>query len=413
MRGTSFHYYIKSIEDIIKKAIGNSFIEHLNKLRTERERLLHQIWNLEYISEEEKEEINVRRLIDFDVIFYNLIGNVHRKLQSEILLEIADTSLKFSEFENAAFTYNYLLKRLYKYLTRNALPDIHHKLAQALFWKNLLPSAKRHFSRSLNLYEEINNPVGIARAKNGLAIVSVEEGKLKEGENLILEAMEILKNLQTPPTESKVLRANILMNQGNLYHMRGEFKKAISQYKEAHKYVKDLETTELTTGLLFYNMAIAYKTLEQPEKAEELLQKALEVAEEIKNRNLKALALSLKAEILAYGGKFSEAHATAITAFTIFNQINNKANIADVYRILGMIKREEGDYDMSLSFLNTSSRINEECKKFFNLAETYIELAKLYKRMGEQKQFDHYVGLAKRQYKKIGAIKRIEALRNI
>ncbi|MCD6101081.1 MAG: tetratricopeptide repeat protein, partial [Candidatus Marinimicrobia bacterium] len=288
--------------------------------------MLHQIWNLEYISEEEKEEINVRRLIDFDVIFYNLIGNVHRKLQSEILLEIADTSLKFSEFENAAFTYNYLLKRLYKYLTRNALPDIHHKLAQALFWKNLLPSAKRHFSRSLNLYEEINNPVGIARAKNGLAIVSVEEGKLKEGENLILEAMEILKNLQTPPTESKVLRANILMNQGNLYHMRGEFKKAISQYKEAHKYVKDLETTELTTGLLFYNMAIAYKTLEQPEKAEELLQKALEVAEEIKNRNLKALALSLKAEILAYGGKFSEAHATAITAFTIFNQINNKAN---------------------------------------------------------------------------------------
>ncbi|RKY43968.1 MAG: hypothetical protein DRP88_08740, partial [Candidatus Neomarinimicrobiota bacterium] len=258
-----------------------------------------------------------------------------------------------------------------------------------------------------------NNPVGIARAKNGLAIVSVEEGKLKEGENLILEAMEILKNLQTPPTESKVLRANILMNHGNLHHMRGEFKKAISQYKEAHKYVKDLETTELTTGLLFYNMAIAYKTLEQPEKAEELLQKALEVAEEIKNRNLKALALSLKAEILAYGGKFSEAHATAITAFTIFNQINNKANIADVYRILGMIKREEGDYDMSLSFLNTSSRINEECKKFFNLAETYIELAKLYKRMGEQKQFDYYVGLAKRQYKKIGAIKRIEALRNI
>jgi len=412
MSTTIFKEYIQEIKQILIKHGIREIAEKADTIRIEREKIIGKIWD-NALLERDFEVKNVVRQIDFDIIITLLLKHTKPPKIIDILEEIAILSLRFSEYEKAVLILKKLITEFRTDIKEERLPDHYYRYAQALSHTEALSLSRKALFKCLTLYAKFNNPVGIARAKNGLAIVSVEEGKLKEGENLILEAMEILKNLQTPPTESKVLRANILMNQGNLYHMRGEFKKAISQYKEAHKYVKDLETTELTTGLLFYNMAIAYKTLEQPEKAEELLQKALEVAEEIKNRNLKALALSLKAEILAYGGKFSEAHATAITAFTIFNQINNKANIADVYRILGMIKREEGDYDMSLSFLNTSSRINEECKKFFNLAETYIELAKLYKRMGEQKQFDHYVGLAKRQYKKIGAIKRIEALRNI
>lgn len=412
MSTTIFKEYIQEIKQILIKHGIREIAEKADTIRIEREKIIGKIWD-NALLERDFEVKNVVRQIDFDIIITLLLKHTKPPKIIDILEEIAILSLRFSEYEKAVLILKKLITEFRTDIKEERLPDHYYRYAQALSHTEALSLSRKALFKCLTLYAKFNNPVGIARAKNGLAIVSVEEGKLKEGENLILEAMEILKNLQTPPTESKVLRANILMNQGNLYHMRGEFKKAISQYKEAHKYVKDLKTTELTTGLLFYNMAIAYKTLEQPEKAEELLQKALEVAEEIKNRNLKALALSLKAEILAYGGKFSEAHATAITAFTIFNQINNKANIADVYRILGMIKREEGDYDMSLSFLNTSSRINEECKKFFNLAETYIELAKLYKRMGEQKQFDHYVGLAKRQYKKIGAIKRIEALRNI
>ena len=412
MSTTIFKEYIQEIKQILIKHGIREIAEKADTIRIEREKIIGKIWD-NALLERDFEVKNVVRQIDFDIIITLLLKHTKPPKIIDILEEIAILSLRFSEYEKAVLILKKLITEFRTDIKEERLPDHYYRYAQALSHTEALSLSRKALFKCLTLYAKFNNPVGIARAKNGLAIVSVEEGKLKEGESLLLEVMRILENLQNSTTEVIVLKANVLMNHGNLLIIRAEWDRALEQYEKAHALLKNGATDQLTTGLLFYNMAIAYKTLEQPEKAEELLQKALEVAEEIKNRNLKALALSLKAEILAYGGKFSEAHATAITAFTIFNQINNKANIADVYRILGMIKREEGDYDMSLSFLNTSSRINEECKKFFNLAETYIELAKLYKRMGEQKQFDHYVGLAKRQYKKIGAIKRIEALRNI
>jgi len=412
MSTTIFKEYIQEIKQILIKHGIREIAEKADTIRIEREKIIGKIWD-NALLERDFEVKNVVRQIDFDIIITLLLKHTKPPKIIDILEEIAILSLRFSEYEKAVLILKKLITEFRTDIKEERLPDHYYRYAQALSHTEALSLSRKALFKCLTLYAKFNNPVGIARAKNGLAIVSVEEGKLKEGESLLLEVMRILENLQNSTTEVIVLKANVLMNHGNLLIIRAEWDRALEQYEKAHALLKNGATDQLTTGLLFYNMAIAYKTLEQPEKAEELLQKALEVAEETKNRNLKALALSLKAEILAYGGKFSEAHATAITAFTIFNQINNKANIADVYRILGMIKREEGDYDMSLSFLNTSSRINEECKKFFNLAETYIELAKLYKRMGEQKQFDHYVGLAKRQYKKIGAIKRIEALRNI
>ena len=68
----------------------------------------------------------------------------------------------------------------------------------------------------------------------------------------------------------------------------------------------------------------------------------------------------------------------ATTAFRIFSGLGERLSVAEVYKIFGIINRENKRYDTALSYLENSKRINEDYDDSLNLGETMMEMAKLY-----------------------------------
>lgn len=399
--------YIRKVQELFYSKGYKEIVELVEKIRKEREYILNNIWTDKFSFDEYENIIRFREM-DFYLLFYNAVEKIPRDDLSTLLLDTLNISINLSEYEKSAFICSYILKKLLSKYSQKQIYDIYYNYYKSHILMNVLNKAEKAIKKCIQISANINNIDLILKAKNGLAILYLEKGEIDKGEAILDDIVN-----QLDKAKDDVIKANIIMNRGIALHIKGDWNGALEKFKESYTIMKNLENDSVHFGLLLYNMAIAYYSLNDVKQAEELLIRSIKIAETEMNKNLKALAYSLYSEILLSKKLYKEAIATATTSFTIFSQIKNKANIADVYRVLGIIKREEGDYDMSLSFLNTSSRINEDCKKFFNLAETYVELAKLYKLIGEKKKSLHYANLAKRYYQKIGATKRIETLEKI
>ncbi|MBO8131709.1 MAG: tetratricopeptide repeat protein [Candidatus Marinimicrobia bacterium] len=404
--------YISAVEEVIERELGEEFLNIIYSLREEREKFLNNVWNSDLF---DKSELitSVRRSIDFDLIYYNILNKVEVPKLAKILLEIGDISLMHSEYKNSILLYELLLEKYKSHFEEKEIADIFNKCGQAYFWVNDLEKSLSYFKNALKICRKIDDRLGIVRQVNAQAIVNIEMGKIYEGERLAQEALMLLKDLNKDDERYIRSYAGIMTNLGNVNVIRGYWDEALNYYNESKKLISSLSDVHLTKGLLYYNLALVHLKNQDYKIVAELLGESISIAGKIKNKLLKALALSLKAEMLVNLGKLSEATALVMTSFAIYSQINNRPHIADVYRIMGIIKREEGDYEMSLSFLNTAENINMEYEKYYDLAETYVEFAKLYKKMGDEENKEKYKELAIKNYKEIFADKRIEELNKL
>jgi len=404
--------YISAVEEVIERELGEEFLNIIYSLREEREKFLNNVWNSDLF---DKSELitSVRRSIDFDLIYYNILNKVEVPKLVRILLEIGYISLMHSEYKNSILLYELLLEKYKSHFEEKEIADIFNKCGQAYFWVNDLEKSLSYFKNALKICRKIDDRLGIVRQVNAQAIVNIEMGKIYEGERLAQEALMLLKDLNKDDERYIRLYAGIMTNLGNVNVIRGYWDEALNYYNESKKLISSLSDVHLTKGLLYYNLALVYLKNQDYKIVADLLDESISIAGKIKNKLLKALALSLKAEMLVNLGKLSEATALITTSFAIYSQFNNRPHIADVYRIMGIIKREEGDYEMSLSFLNTAENINMEYEKYYDLAETYVEFAKLYKKMGDEENKEKYKELAIKNYKEIFADKRIEELNKL
>jgi adenylate cyclase len=85
-----------------------------------------------------------------------------------------------------------------------------------------------------------------------------------------------------------------------------------------------------------------------------------------------------KAYIFAIRSDFTLANAFADKAMEIAYKINDRLSVADIYKIKGIIDRNQKKYDTAESFFRTSIRINQELENILNEAETCYEFSLLY-----------------------------------
>ena len=58
-------------------------------------------------------------------------------------------------------------------------------------------------------------------------------------------------------------------------------------------------------------------------------------------------------------GEIDNSVLSATRAFKIFNNINDRLGVAEVYKLMGMNYRSYGNYDLAEVYLGNSLRINE------------------------------------------------------
>ena len=395
----TFQKFLEEILSLANKRCGKEFSKEIVSLRIERERILNSIWKKDIFPEKLnlQKKGKIFREIDFDTIIH--YANKYIKLRDylEFLYAISEISTKYGELKRGEHILQLLATKYRPKASKELLARVHWEIGRVNFFWNKFSVTNDHFNESLQLYTSLGDTKGVASVKNSTGYLMVEQNNLFEGENLFKEARKMAK-----AEGFSELIAQTNMNLGNIYHMRGDWDNSMIFCNEALDALGD-EDAEETRTLIYYNMAIVLKSKKQLSEALEYLQKTLDLTRKTNNQYHKGLSYLLKAEISCLKGDLSASTALATTAFSMFSEMGDRLGIADVYKIFGMVNRENNRFDIALSYFENSRRINEEYGNLLNLSETLVEMAKLYRKSGETAKELESLNLALSGYKNLGA----------
>ena len=390
--------------DVLKLAeehCGSDFTRKMLEIRTERERILNNVWKKEPLPEDlstyQKELI--LRDIDFDTIVYHSKKCLHKEGFNKFQYDIAEAAINHGEFQRARKLLNAILYSRGKSSQLNRA-NILEKIGKIELYFNNFRTAHNLFKRSLQMYTQINNQEGIISINNCIGATLIEEGRLYQGEIHFIKARKITDEIKAPN-----LSAKTNMNLGIVYNMRGLFNDALICYKKVLEIIKSDQSDQSLLSNLYLNIAISHKFLQEYDESSKNLEKALTIAQKNNYRYLKGLIYLAQAELKANLGNYSAATALVTSAFAIFTEIGDNISRGEAYKILGMINREQKNYDISLSYFENSQKV---AKNPIDAAEVIVEKVKLYQQMGEVVQAKKALKEAIRYYKKASADARID-----
>ncbi|MCH8287606.1 MAG: tetratricopeptide repeat protein [Candidatus Marinimicrobia bacterium] len=375
--GKTLQAFLEKISGLANNRCGRSFANKMRSLRTERERLLKNNWRKlppEALISAEKQEIF--RVIDFDTIVLNAVEYLTEEEYVEFLFEVAEISIGFSEMEKAQRLLHMVVTKLKKFATELLLAKSHQRLGDISFYRNNWVTTLRHYKKGLDLFTESGDKNGMANVKSSMGSTLVRQGEIVKGEKLLREAKSIASRTKADDL-STAIKAKINYNLGNVYSMQGIWDKAMNCYKESLSLI-GRKRDDAERAYLYLNIAIIYKARGEYEKALEQFQKSIKFSISAEDPYKKGLSYLGEAELYCKTGDWAASTALATTAFRIFSELGDRLSVAEVYKVFGIINRENRRYDTALSYLKNSKRINEEYDNPLNLGETMVEIAKLY-----------------------------------
>ncbi len=373
INGKTLQLFIEKVSELANRRCGRTFANKMRSLRTERERLLKNNWRKippESLISAEKSEIF--RVIDFDTIVLNAAEYLKEKEYVELLFDVAEVSISFSQMERAQRLLHLVVTKLKKFSTDLLLAKAHQRLGDISFYRNNWVTTLRHYTKSLDLFTKLKNNQGRAHVKSSIGSALVSQGEIIKGEKHLIEAKAIAKRAKL---NTLLVRNN--SNLGNVYGMRGIWDEAMKCYKESQSLI-GRQKRDSDRAMLYINMAIIYKARGEFDKALEHFQKSIKFSIKANNLYFKGLSYLEEADLYCKQGDLAAGTALATTAFRIFSGLGERLSVAEVYKIFGIINRENKRYDTALSYLENSKRINEDYDDPMNLGETMMEMAKLY-----------------------------------
>ena len=371
--GKTLQVFLEEVSTLANKRCGRSFANKMRSLRTERERMLKNNWRKlppEALISAEKQEIF--RVIDFDTIVLNAVEYLTEEEYVEFLFEVAEISIGFSEMEKAQRLLHMVVTKLKKFATELLLAKSHQRLGDISFYRNNWVTTLRHYKKGLDLFSKSDDKYGMAHVKSSMGSAMVRQGEIINGEKVLVEAKTIAKRSKFTPL---LIKVNI--NLGNVYSMQGIWDKAMNCYKESLSLI-GRKRDDAERAYLYLNIAIINKARGEYDKALEQFQKSIKFSIRAEDPYKKGLSYLGEAELYCKTGDLAAGTALATTAFRIFSELGDRLAVAEVYKVFGIINRENRRYDTALSYLKNSKRINEEYDNPLDLGETMVEIAKLY-----------------------------------
>ena len=141
-------------------------------------------------------------------------------------LEIAQTLFLNGETDSAMFYFRQSLEQHVQIHNMNYMAYSLQGMGDVFLTKNELDSAYVCFVKALKYSQKRQNPTSEINSKLGMAKVFCLQGKEKEGEKVLDEALVIAINSKLPPNILKVYKAK-----GTFYHTLGEFHKSSDNYQ--------------------------------------------------------------------------------------------------------------------------------------------------------------------------------------
>lgn len=136
---------------------------------------------------------------------------------------------------------------------RESLARSFQALASTLRKQEQVEEARRYHSRALELYREVQDPVGEAAALNGLGTLHYDCAEYDEGLRVCGDALAVTQavHLQGRPDILNG-RADILYTLGKIHQARGERDEADSLYQQAAGIFRELDHSAYEAKVLLY-----------------------------------------------------------------------------------------------------------------------------------------------------------------
>jgi CHAT domain-containing protein/Tfp pilus assembly protein PilF len=262
-------------------------------------------------------------------------------------------------------------------------------LASAYAYEGRQLEALEIFQRTADLAREIGNRKGLSRALNNIAGVLGNLGRLEESISYMYQCMDVARELGDQP-----MQYTVLTNIGRLYLATGDPDKAEAPLQESLRIGRDLRHSDLVSnpskvatetslmllgGMevarehfqvalkyldqvreshpdnaqaqieLLNTLAVAYQRLGQYEKAAEVLQEAMPIAEKANSAEYAGLIANL-GEAQESLGQLNEALASEARALTVLRKAGGSSDDEwKIERRIGHIDRTLGRNDEALS----------------------------------------------------------------
>jgi HD-GYP domain-containing protein (c-di-GMP phosphodiesterase class II) len=220
---------------------------------------------------------------------------------------------------------------------------------------------------------------------HGDAALTVEALNTLAGFELVEEHYELAKEMFSRALSFQSvhpeLRGRIEQNLGTVQSIQGDHAGALAHYQRSlDAFVA--ASNEPGCAIAYHNLGVINAERRAWDEADRCLRLSLRIVERTGDRHLHGLVDLNHAEVLAALGRLKEARIAAESAVCIFDELRAPAEMADAYRMLGMICREAGEYALAGTRLRLAVEFASACGSALSEAEALRELAYLHGRTG-------------------------------
>lgn len=364
-----------SVEDDFNKLIFNSSLSLASDDISAKISDLYKK-QLDIRIEGTSERIQIDRIITF----------AEKKLESDkffkFILDLANLCIASGKMDLAKEIFNKINNKTKdKTLKAKSLIGLADVYSRRASWTRSISLV----SEAENIYRETNDNAGIADCFNMLGTISGEMGEIEKAKNYFSQSLFLIND-----ESNKELNAKIEANLGVVNSILGNTDEAVEHLESAltiYKKTGDLRRVSES----YLNIGLNHFDSQNIDAAVAAYDKGIQIGIENNFFGILALLYLAKSELLVATNDFRMAKEFADKALAISHVLDDKLTVAEIYKVRGIIAREMNDTKMAESYLMISLRINTRQRNGLNIAGTCIELALLYKGLGNQELNNDYL----------------------
>ncbi|HEV2017834.1 MAG TPA: HD domain-containing phosphohydrolase [Gemmatimonadaceae bacterium] len=265
----------------------------------------------------------------------------------------------------------------YESLVRDSLANEQTRLS-ALRWLGRVYLEQGNRGAAMDVLEaavaaatQAGSPSKIAQALNVVAIVHQSSGDLDRAELIYREARGTAES-----TRDSEAMAMIDQNLGTVASIRGDIRGALESFQRSLAGYRALGMLDHAAQVL-NNIGLAYTDLGEPDEAEAAYAAAAEAFGEQHDRpNEMNVALN-QVQLCIATGRFDDAQERVEALLALTGEIAPSWR-GEVFRHVGVIARERGDYVKAAEYLGRAGECAEEGEDLLLKADVAEQLAELY-----------------------------------
>ena len=278
---------------------------------------------------------------------------------------------------------------------RVVLAEATRRLAVVLHHRCEPERARALAERSFDVATAAGHDVLAAEALNVLAGMAYEGGRIDEARATFRRALAL-------GGASLELCARIEQNLGILANIQGDLEGALAHYRRSLDACRGLGD-ERGCAIAYHNLGMMSADRAAWDDADAYYERSLAIAERTGDLHLQGLCLLNHAEVHLARQRYAQALRGAEAALGIFDQLGNRLDKADAYRVIGVVYRETGRPALAESRLRAAIELAVATGSTLTEAETARELALLYQAMGRNQEALSRLTAAHRLFRRLDA----------